>query len=229
MIRTNNRFRIFVYVVSENSFSWTPNENVNITFYISPNQNCFYFSKRILVMILIYLFLTFIVLLLLSVNSITCDMGYGQRGLHYENGITWPRNCKETAYCWQTTTEDIQIMKDLFDYQWDPYYDTFYIKGCGGEWGSPLKNPYILTLPVLLVNGRYSNPVWMPDRDRQYVTLNITRNSTITTKGGHAVMSMTYACDYDFCSSASALNKDSSKLMLISLIGVLSVCYFGYN
>jgi len=161
------------------------------------------------------------------VNGVTCDMGYGQRGLNYASGITWPRSCEETTYCWQTTTNDIQLMKDLFDYQWDPYYEEYYIKGCGGEWGSPKKNPYILVDPILQVNGRYTDVILIPKNEMPFVTLNITRNSTITTIGGHAVMPMTYACETDYCSSSSiSYEFISYKLIFISCIGILNIFIF---
>jgi hypothetical protein len=61
-----------------------------------------------------------ILLLLLArvVHPIICNIGYGQRGLKYQNEIIWRRNCVETTYCFEAVTSDIEKMKPLIDYPW---------------------------------------------------------------------------------------------------------------
>ena len=47
-----------------------------------------------------------------------CDIGYGQRGLRFQSEILWQRNCKETTYCFEAVTDDIEKVKPLIDYPW---------------------------------------------------------------------------------------------------------------
>jgi hypothetical protein len=52
------------------------------------------------------------------IQTITCNMGYGQRGLKNSNGISWTRECPNTMYCFEAVTSDIQQIKHLIDYPW---------------------------------------------------------------------------------------------------------------
>ena len=49
---------------------------------------------------------------------VKCDIGYGQRGLKFQNEILWQRNCKETTYCFEAVTTDINKVVPLIDYPW---------------------------------------------------------------------------------------------------------------
>jgi hypothetical protein len=51
-------------------------------------------------------------------NSITCQVGYGQRGLKYGNGISWTRTCPKTKYCFEAVTSNVNNIKKLIDYPW---------------------------------------------------------------------------------------------------------------
>ncbi len=35
-------------------------------------------------------------------------------------------------------TVDIDLMKRLLVFPWDPYFYQYYVRGCGGDWGMPL-------------------------------------------------------------------------------------------
>jgi hypothetical protein len=154
-------------------------------------------------------------------ESIKCTMGYGQRGLNYEYGIKWPRDCLTTTYCWEVTTTDIELMKLMFDFPWDPYYKLFYLTGCGGEWGSPHHDPYILVDGKVLPNGRFIGPVMMPKNLRRFVTLNITVPETVTNPGVNEVnMPMTYSCSSDYCASAPP---GAARTFSVALIAVVVV------
>jgi len=167
--------------------------------------------------------LLFVALLLITMivplESVKCTMGYGQRGLNYEYGISWARDCVTTTYCWEVTTTDIELMKRMFDFPWDPYYKLFYITGCGGEWGSPFHDPYILVDGKILPNGREIGPVWMPKQQRRFVTLNITVPETVTNPGVEAEsLPMTYSCSKDFCASAPAGARSYSVAMTLVIV-----------
>jgi hypothetical protein len=51
-------------------------------------------------------------------KGIWCPVGYGQRGLRYEYGITWPHFCPLVLYCYEGVTEDIEKVKKLIDFPW---------------------------------------------------------------------------------------------------------------
>lgn len=53
-----------------------------------------------------------------NVDPRLCNIGYGQRGLRFQSEIIWQRNCKETTYCFEAVTSDIEKMKPLIDYPW---------------------------------------------------------------------------------------------------------------
>lgn len=133
---------------------------------------------------------------------IQCNMGYGQRGLHYSYGVKWPRTC-DGEYCWEAVTDDIEQMRKLFDFPWNSYYKEFYIQGCGGAWGSPPLNPYILVRSQVDARGRWTKPVWMHQNNRPLVTFNVTVPATVTTEGGTFNMKVAWACIYDFCNAAA--------------------------
>lgn len=105
--------------------------------------------------------LVFLAGLFLVNGFITCNTGYGQRGLLYEDGIAWVHTCPASDYCFEVVTSgilyhllnyflishtlivinsiiDIEIMKSLIVFPWDPYFYQYYIRGCGGDWGMPL-------------------------------------------------------------------------------------------
>ena len=51
------------------------------------------------------------------------------------------RYCKGAQYCFKLSTEDVQVMVDTFgeklgDVPWDEYYETFYVLGCAGDYGT---------------------------------------------------------------------------------------------
>jgi sulfite reductase beta subunit-like hemoprotein len=68
----------------------------------------------------IYQMLLVIVLCLIAteVFTITCEIGYGQRGKRYSNQISWIRTCPGVLYCFEAVTTDIKKMQHLIDYPW---------------------------------------------------------------------------------------------------------------
>lgn len=117
-------------------------------------------------------------------------MGWGQRGKLYENGISWIRECPLGHYCFEVVTDDIEKVELLIDYPWDTYYDQYYIRGCGGEFGTPTQfHPYRKNLKV-----RFAAP-----GSRDITKMNITTPPIITGQGGTVVMDLKYECRRDMC------------------------------
>lgn len=122
--------------------------------------------------------------------NIKCDIGWGQRGLLYKNGISWERTCLNSRYCFEAITYDIEKVVKLIDYPWDPYYKEFYVKGCGGSFGTPLNiNPY---------KGG-------PQKLRKIVGskfINITTPVIVTGHGGKEEFILKYHCRKDLCKAS---------------------------
>ena len=118
----------------------------------------------------------------------------------------------------EVTTSDIQVMQKYFDFPWDPYYSTYYITGCGGEWGSPIISPYVLVPEHVLTNGKTVSTIYLPAALRSTIRLNITVPPTITTAGARASLLMTYACQADYCSSGSIIYANAYVSTALSLM-----------
>lgn len=158
-----------------------------------------------------------LVLLLLclvpAVYPVICHIGYGQRGLRYQNEIIWQRNCRETTYCFEAVTSDIERVKPLIDYPWvssvrlsllalllvrfsdrpvltsqDPYYREYYVKSCGGYYGMP--NVYH---PWREIPGAKEGVLGS-------LKVNLTFAPTITTVGGTNEFDLRYTCRKNLCS-----------------------------
>lgn len=54
----------------------------------------------------------------LTVDTLNCNMGYGQRGLVNSNEIAWTKSCPKAQYCFEAVTFDYDTIKDLIDYPW---------------------------------------------------------------------------------------------------------------
>ena len=78
------------------------------------------------------------------IGGVECLIGYGQRGTLGQTGVGWTRVCPDTRYCWEGITNDIEKVKKLFAYEWDPYYTEFYVRGCGGDFKTPILDPWRL-------------------------------------------------------------------------------------
>eukprot|EP00601_Ochromonadales_sp_CCMP2298_P026693 CAMPEP_0173290434 /NCGR_PEP_ID=MMETSP1143-20121109/11558_1 /TAXON_ID=483371 /ORGANISM="non described non described, Strain CCMP2298" /LENGTH=324 /DNA_ID=CAMNT_0014229485 /DNA_START=66 /DNA_END=1039 /DNA_ORIENTATION=+ len=131
--------------------------------------------------------------ILAIVDTRKCYIGYGQRGLSYANGIQWDRDCVETDYCYEVVTKHIEQVQNLIDYPWDPYYDQFYIKSCGGAQGMPAKDYH----PWINIEGASESVLGS-------LRVNITFPKTITRHGGTEIMDLRYTCRKDYCSGAYA-------------------------
>ena len=42
----------------------------------------------------------------------------------------------------QGTTNDISKVKKLYQWEWDSFYTVFYVRGCGGDLGTPVQDPW---------------------------------------------------------------------------------------
>ena len=119
-------------------------------------------------------------------DAIKCMIGWGQKGLEYQYGEEWPRDCsKRSTYCFRASTQDVTVAQTLVDFTWDPYYAIFYFKGCGGQWGTPMQrdNNWPYKGPL---NGR----------------INITTPAVVTGQGATQTMVLDYTCGSDYCSAA---------------------------
>ena len=130
--------------------------------------------------------------LLRGCNPIKCFIGFGQRGLLRDEGISWPRTCPTATYCWEAVTTDIAAIEKLFTFHWDPYYYQFYVRACGGDFG---------TL------GTNQPPS----------TFNISVPVDITGKGGAEFLQLNYACGSDLCSDAVSMLSLSLTALGVSL------------
>ena len=153
--------------------------------------------------------------LLPLVAPLQCRIGYGQRGKMYEEGIEWSRLCPETKYCYEVISEDITVFQKLFDYPFDSYYNEFYARGCGGEWGTPVAfHPY------------RNNPA-IYRTQVGFVKLNITTPTLITGQGGTEELVVKYICRRNLCfenaaSRISAVNLGGLSALVGALVLYLS-------
>jgi hypothetical protein len=156
------------------------------------------------------------------VTPLQCLIGYGQRGLNYENGIGWTRECHHpSAYCFEAVTYDINKMLKLFNYPWDSYYDFFYVRACGGDYGTNYTwHPY--------------KP--LPKKTRYIlgnVLVNITTPKLITGEGGpenRVEMMLGYKCKTDLCAKRrGSIKKQASYAGYTASSAQASAASVGYN
>lgn len=133
-------------------------------------------------------------------------------------GFSWPRECPNTFYCWEAVTADIDIMKKFFDFAWDDYYNVYYVKACGGEYGTDQHHD--LYHQYLDANGRRINRKLLPG---QTYRVNITAPPTITGRGGTEEMDISYVCTGDFCSAATGLLGARVRLLVAALTAAAAV------
>ena len=129
-----------------------------------------------------------------SCDTIKCTVGFGQRGKLHQNGITWPRTCPEANHCWEAYIPDISTALQLFTFQWGVYYDKYYIRACGGDYGT--------------------QPTVVPP-----LVFNITKKIDIKGKGGTKVVNLAYACESDFCSTAFRKADTQYFIFIMLLLG----------
>ena len=127
------------------------------------------------------------------VNTIRCFIALGQRGKLNEESVSWTRECPPSSrYCFEAVTSDIEQMMHLFDFQWDPYYAQFYVRSCGGDYGTPTDwRPF-----------KGKPKIWKTKEG--YVKVNITAPNLITGQGGLETLDLHYVCRKNLCSKASA-------------------------
>ena len=121
-------------------------------------------------------------------QGISCYIGWGQRGLGYSNELLWPRTCPHSMYCFEAVTTNMKLVDQLIDYPWDDYYDQYFIRGCGGSFGTANDiHPY------------RGNPTNFRTT-LGLVKINVTTPHEVTGKGGTALMDLKYICRRNFCS-----------------------------
>lgn len=77
----------------------------------------------------------------LALARIDCPIGWGQSNhdnIRLRIQKEWTRVC--LSYCWVMTTDDPAHMERLVGGSWDEqdFYRSFWIKGCGGMFGTDL-------------------------------------------------------------------------------------------
>jgi len=150
--------------------------------------------------------LIIIVLILMtnSIYTIQCIYGYGQRGVVYESGIEWVHNCPGVLYCFEAFTNNITAVINLIDYPWDQYYDQYYVRGCGGDYGTPKDfHPY---------RGKPNENDLR--KDPSQIIMNISTSQTITGQGGKAPFKLKYICRKDQCIGSSVSTNISITLTI---------------
>lgn len=143
-------------------------------------------------------------------SPLTCKVGMGQRGKLYQTGVGWTRKCpKLSAYCFEAVTKDIKKARKLFQFPWDSYYDYFYIRSCGGDFGTnntwhPYRNlPKLTRHDLGMVKMNVSTPLLISGEGCPYPP---------SYKSGDAVprckntveMDLRYKCKKDLCEKYSA-------------------------
>jgi len=121
------------------------------------------------------------------IPRITCKVGYGQRGLVYQEGIEWVHTCKDGFYCFEGFTTDVKSVSKMIDFPWrGDYYNEFYIRGCGGDYGTPYDwHPF------------KGNPVTY--RAKGFIKFNLTTPRDFQLFGGTYEFGLTFACRRDLC------------------------------
>lgn len=118
-------------------------------------------------------------------EGITCFTGYGQRGLLYESSVEYSHTCMDSTYCFEFYTKDIKVISGLIAYAWDEYYYEYFVRGCGGDYGTI--------------------PDWHPHnhvkgvRYKGVISYNLTFDQELTGEGGTAEMLLAYTCRQSFC------------------------------
>lgn len=147
-------------------------------------------------MIDLFSLLMFFLLILRIEPHIKCYIGYGQRGRQYSSQVLWERTCHESKYCFEATTGDINSMVSLIDYPWDAYYSQFWVKGCGGEWGTPYNiHPYKAYKGTSY--GKFLR------QHTRTIHINISSPATVTIPGGKFLFDLEYECRRELCNDIS--------------------------
>eukprot|EP01031_Cornospumella_fuschlensis_P038011 gene38011-46183_t len=124
----------------------------------------------------------------MRVSPLQCLVGYGQRGLIRSSDVSWTRYCPLTDYCFEAVTNDITKVKQLIDFPWDAYYKEFFVRSCGGDYGTKATG--------------YHPWRGLPQKARRKigsVKINLTTPVIITGEGGTQELNLKYTCRKDLC------------------------------
>eukprot|EP01040_Poterioochromonas_malhamensis_P006375 gene6375-6868_t len=140
-------------------------------------------------------------------------MGYGQRGLVNSNEIAWTKSCPKAQYCFEAVTFDYDTIKDLIDYPWNDYYEYYFVRGCGGDYGTNIVYHPWRSLPKSARSKIGS------------VKLNLTMPDVITGYGGTGQFLLKYTCRHDLC--VKNVKSGSMRSFSTSLTAVIAVIAIG--
>lgn len=150
-----------------------------------------------------------------ELSGIYCNIGYGQSGAAFVESQTWPRRCRDSDYCWKgyTDSRDLQKLQNMFIFPWNYRYETFFVQGCGGYLGTPVKNPQAMPRDWFTT---HPDTQFIPARE-----INITAPQTVRVPGGFLTLTIDYTCGDHYCSAASIPTFSSTtiiKTMMITTI-----------
>jgi len=105
----------------------------------------------------------------------------------------------------------------MFDeFEWDSYFDVFYVNGCGGEYGMP-NSP--------LVKLFCCDEVWWMDRCPLTDWGSISREvSVLGETGRNGTMTLTQCCHESYCDIAPP---SPLSIIIISVVVLLSSMFVG--
>ena len=174
------------------------------------------------------LLLVLLALLCHEVLPLVCHIGMGQRGKLYQNGIGWTRTCPPLSkYCFEVVTKNVKQAKKLFNYPWDSYYDYFYVRSCGGDFGTnntwhPYKLLPKLTRHVLgMVKINITTPLLISGEGCPYPP-NYSSGDFVPHCINTVQMDLRYKCKKDLCEKYNA-GSAGSRASLLTLITALIV------
>jgi hypothetical protein len=131
-------------------------------------------------------------------KALTCKTGYGQRSEVKGHSIEHMRVCPEsTSYCFEMTTHQASTMTMLVGGEWDDeYYDDFYIRGCGGEYGTAERS---CSPGGAWVSPSDADPVEAGDEAEGAAPA----GDEEIDRGDRVLVEITYCCESDDCTSGA--------------------------
>ena len=152
---------------------------------------------------------------LYELTGIFCNIGYGQSGAAFEESQTWPRRCRDSDYCWKgyTDSRNLEKLQNMFIFPWNYRYETFFVQGCGGYLGTPVKNPRVRP-----IDWEITHP------DTQFIPpseINITAPVTVRVPGGSLTLTIDYTCMDDLCSAGYIPFSSSSNIVTTMIISTI--------
>ncbi|RYG64169.1 hypothetical protein EON64_14520 [archaeon] len=143
-------------------------------------------------------------------------MGYGQRGMMRSSEVSWTRICPLTDYCFEAVTNDIAKVKTLIDFPWDAYYKEFFVRSCGGDYGTKSLGYHPWRTLTRSARSRIGS-----------VKINLTTPLIITGQGGTQELNLKYTCRKDLCvSKFSPLSSFALHIRYLICFIFGHICYY---